>query len=653
MLFERFIDVNRVDPPDIDLDFADDRRYEVREYLERKYGKECVGTIANFIRYRPKNSLVDVARVHQVPKAAKEIVSNLIIERSGGDSRFDDSLADTVAMFPNAKAIFDAFPALWLATELEGNVRGMSVHAAGLVVTNSPITDVCATYKRDGRQVLSIDKYDADYAGMLKMDLLGLTTMGMIALCLKLTGLTLEDLYAIPDDDPDTLDVFQRNDVTGIFQFEGRATRIVCRDVHPENFSQVYDINALSRPGPLFSGTTADYCDVKHGRKKAEHYHPIVDEITSGTFGQIIYQEQILKILQVIGGFNWTDLNEIRRIIAKKVGQAAFQVSMAAFIDGAKRLHGINPDVAETIWKHLVTSGTYAFNIAHSVSYSMLSWWCAWLKVHYPAEFYASSLAKAEPASDAEFKLMKDAIKHGVPLLPPNIQYSDSTWSILRNAVGSQTGVLAGFASVPGIAVKTADKIISARGEKQFGDWFDMVRVPGIGAKKVESVKQFCEGDDPFGLERTGKILKRVTDAIDNNEVAAPEPTHDGETVAAVKAPPWGSRNKGKALVFAGIPKARIYQDVVENIHSRTGNELDDIVKELSHPELRKYCVLQCYDATSEEVYIRINRFAFPKLARTLESIEVGHDVVIVRGYKTPGFGNSVAVDKLWVIDPD
>lgn len=661
LIFERFIDTTRVDPPDIDLDFADDRRHEVREYLEGKYSVECVGTIANFVRYRGKNSLADVAKVHEVPKQAREIVKNLIIERSGGDSRFDASLEDTAEMFPAAKAVFDAFPALWLATRLEGNVRGMSVHAAGLVVANSPLTDVCAVYERDGRRVLSIDKYDVEYAGALKMDFLGLTTMGMIARCLELTGLTLEDLYAIPDDDPDTLDIFQRNDVIGIFQFEGRATRIVCRDVHPNNFWEVAAVNALSRPGPLFSGTTAQYCDVKHGRKKAERYHPIVDEITANTFGQIIYQEQILKILQVIGGFDWTDLNEIRRIIAKKIGQAAFQVSMDNFVKGAKQLHGIDTETSEKVWKHLVTSGTYAFNIAHAVSYSVISWWCAYLKVHYPIEFYASCLAKAEPGKEAEFRLMKDAIKHGIPVRPPNV-HSGPTWQPFTDPKNpkSQSYLTAGLTSVRGIADKTAASILRARAEKPFEDWPDMMRAWGVGIKTVETMKQFSAAKDPFGLEVADNTIARVKKAIANKELNAPMPVHDGDDIAAERSESvrrdlgvWGSFDKGKLLTYAGIVKARIYQDVVENIHSRTGEDLEKIEAELKWPEKRKYCVLHCYDGSVEEVYIRINRFAFPELRGLLEMIEVGHDVVIVTGRKTPGFGNSVAVDKMWVVDPD
>jgi DNA polymerase III subunit alpha len=648
LVFERFLDTTRTDPPDIDVDIEDGRRYEVREHLEEKYGKECVGTIANFVRYRGKNALKDVAKVHEVPNAAKEIVSNLIVERSGGDSRFDASLEDTVEMFPNAKAVFNAFPELWLATRLEGNVRGMSVHAAGLVVANSPLTDVCATYERDGRQVLSIDKYDADYAGMLKLDMLGLTTLGVLAKCLELTGLTLEDLYDIQDDDPDTLGIFQRNDVAGIFQFAGRATRIVNRDVNPDNFSQVADINALSRPGPLFSGTTADYCDVKHGRKKAEHYHPIVDEITSSTFSQIIYQEQILLILKEIGGFAWTDLNAIRNIIAKKAGQAALHANMQNFQAGAERLHDIKPPDSERIWKRLVTSGTYAFNIAHAISYSILAWWTAYFKAHYPVEFFAASLYKSKPDSDEAFKLMKDAIRHDIPIYPPDVTFSKASWDIMPN----RPGVLAGFNSIPGIAAKTSASILKARAEKPFADWPDMIRAYGIGLKTAENAKQFSESDDPFGLELTGKILKRVTDAIGKG-ITTPAPTHDGEEVAAVNAPPWGSRNKGKLLVYIGVVKARIYQDIVENIHSRTGDDLNEIERNLKHPELRKYCVLQCYDAGIEEVYLRMNRFAFPEFRRILETIEVGHDVVVAEGYKTPGFGNSIAVKKLWVIDPD
>lgn len=656
MLFERFLDVNRADPPDIDLDFSDERRHEVRQYLERTYGKECVGTIANFVRYRGKNALVDVARVNEVPIPAKETVARLIIERSGGDSRASETLADTIQAFPDAAAVFERWPVLWQATRLEGNVRGMSVHAAGLVVANSPLTDVCAVYQRDGRQVLSIDKYDVEDAGMLKMDFLGLSTMGMIARCLDMTGLSLEDLYAVPDDDPATLEIFRSGDVIGIFQFEGRATRVVNRDVRPDSFQEVADVNALSRPGPLFSGTTAEYCDVKHGRRTAERYHPIVDDATVGTYGQIIYQEQILRILKEIGGFSWFSVGQIRRIISKKLGEAAFQMSYKQFEEGAANLHGIDSELALRIWKKIVTSGTYSFNIAHAISYSMLAWWCAYLKTHYPAEFYAACLAKSEPGKETEFKLLQDARRHGIEIRPPSLKYSLQTWDVLPAANGTKAAVLAGFASVPGIAERTADIIVAQRDETPFDDWPDLAKARGIGPKKVAAIRDFAQQADPFNLERTRNKLLGVWHAIKAGEIKCPLPTHNGEHVADIQVP-WGSRHnewkKGELVVIAGICKARNYQDTIENIHSRSGDDLDVIRKRLKRPDLVTSCVLQCYDATMEEVYLRINRWAFPRWRRTLETIRVEHDVIIGVGHKTSGFGNSLAIEDLYVIDPD
>lgn len=669
LLFERFIDVTRTDPPDIDLDFEDERRHEVFEYMAQRYGAECVGSVANFIRYRAKNSLVDVARVYQIPHGAKQAVSDLIVERSGGDSRFDSSLQDTVEMFPTAAKIFEVFPDLWKATSLEGNVRGMSIHAAGMIVANSPLTDICAVYERDGRAVLSIDKYDVEYAGALKMDCLGLTTMGMIARCLEMTGLTLDDLYDIPDDDPGALAVFKKGDVTGIFQFEGRATRLVNRDVSPDNFFEVVDINALSRPGPLFSGTTAEYCDVKHGRRDPERYHDLVDEITKYTRGQLIYQEQILRTVREVGGFDWTNANEIRRIIAKKIGEAAFNVSMGNFIDGAARLHGIKEETARRIWKRLVTSGTYAFVYAHSVSYSIIGLWCAWLKAHYPLEFYAASLARAGD-EEQQFKLLKDAEQHGIGIRPPIVGVSKATWAPRYSkggAIGYEDGkftsgtirtgeVIAGYQQIPGIGEVMAKRIYDDKDGFLF--WDDLQRVPGIGPKKVLAMQAFAEQKDPFGLRVTENRLASVRAWL-KTQNHIPKPTHTGTEIAAIYMEQnFGDDAKrtygeGPEVIYMGIVKTRNMQDIVENRRSRTGEEAADILKTLKRPDLLEYCSLRCFDTTDEEVYLRVNRFTFPRLKRTVEKLAVNHDVVVAVGNRIAGFGTPVMVNKLWVIDPD
>jgi DNA polymerase III subunit alpha len=654
LLFERFLDTSRADPPDIDTDFEDDRRHEVREYLEAKYGAECVGQVGNFTRYRAKNSLLDVARVYRLPFDAKDVVANLIVERSGGDSRFDNSLEDTVNMFPAAKAVFEEHPQFWQACRLEGNYRGMGVHAAGLVLANTPLSDFCATYERDGVKVISLDKYDVEYVDAIKLDFLGLTTMSIISRVLAMTGLTLMDLYALPLDDEPTLEAFRAGDVTGVFQFEGRATRLVLRDVSPRDFTELSDVNALSRPGPLFSGTTATYVDVRHGRKRAEKLHPIVDAITARTKGQIIYQEQILQILKDIGGFDWLSVGQIRRIISKKLGEAAFQMSVDKFIQGARELHGIDEKLADKIWKLMVTSGTYSFVTAHSVCYTMIGYWCQWLKQHYPAEYLAACLSKTSD-KDQAYRLMKDAQKHGIDVLPPSLEHSGASWKAIPDL-----GLVAGWEQIHGIGEKTAGRIEELRetAGRPFRSFIDLSAVPGIGPKTCETMETFCSAHDPFGLERTDRLMDKALDFLDDQR-AVPRPTHDGEQVAAIPVrEEYGAARrknygKGPRVIYAGIVKERNYQDAVENRRSRTGEEAEDILASLSHPELLAYCSLRCFDKTDEEVYLRVNRFKFPKLKAKIDSIAVNHDVVVCVGNRIAGFGTPVMVEDLWVIDPD
>jgi DNA polymerase III subunit alpha len=659
MLFERFLDISRPDPPDIDVDCSDEDRWRVYQYLESKYGPDCVGHIGNFVRYRGKNSLQDVARVFNIPLWAKDIVANLLIERSGGDSRFDATLEDTFDMFPAAKEVLEQYPDLIKACRLEGDVRGMSVHAAGLIIANSPLTDICAVYEKDGVRVMSLDKYDAEYVDALKLDFLGLTTMGMIARCLKMAGLTLDDLYAIPDDDASAIEVFRSRDVVGVFQFEGRATRLVNRDVKPDHFLHITDINALSRPGPLFSGQTAAYIEVRHGREEAERLHPLVDDITKDTYGQIIYQEQILRILRDMGGFDWFSVSQIRRIISKKMGEAAFQMNYEQFAQGALDLHGVPREQSDKIWRRLVTSGTYSFNIAHAISYSMLAFWTAWLKSHYPLEFYAASLAKATDA-EAQFRLMRDALAHSIDVKPPDLAHSKATWMPVHDP--ERPRLVGGWQQIPGIGKKTAVRIEESTAEAPALVWKDLTRIPGIGNKTVESMEAFTLANDPFGLYRTERRMKSVTRFL-KHQKEVPLPTHDGDTLATMVVERWDKTkirtgqkrryNPGPLVVYAGVVRRVEYKDIVEDERSRTGKDIEEILADLKRPDLIKRATLHMYDTTDEEVYARINRWQFPKLSKVLETIHVNHDVVVIVGRRISGFGTPVMAERIFVIDPD
>lgn len=641
MLFERFIDPGRTDLADIDLDFADDRREEVREYLARKYGADHVANIGNVVGYQGKNAINDVARVYKIPKGPTETIKDVILERSGGDSRADNTLEDSIAMFPQAQAALNEWPALSKAIDLEGNVRGMSVHAAGIVVSNAPITDTCSMVTRqvkgEPRSVLAYDKKDAEYLGMLKMDFLGLSTMGMIGLVLDMIGMDLADLYRVPLTNRKTLKAFANNDLTGIFQFEGRATRLVNAGVKPEHFMHLADINALSRPGPLFSGMTADYMKVKNGEKEADPIHPMVWKYTQHTYGQIIYQEQVLSIIRDIGGFPVAKIGDIRRIISQKLGEASMMTMFEDFVSGAKE-HDISRELATRIWKFMVTSATYSFNQSHCIAYSTLAFWVQYLKQNHPREFYAAQLQKiGDDKKSREYrrpKLLTDAIRKGIEIYPPDPKRSAETWKRERK------GIRAGFLQVNGIGAVQARNIVAYRNEFGLESWDDLTAVKGIGAKTVETIRTFAEKDDPFDIELTARVLDEIRNGIHRRQAGfrgLPRPTHKSHEI-----PRNLTDNAGVPVTWMGIVRNIEYKDVIEDERARTGDDLETILARLKDPELTKSCTLHCYDDGDDDVYVRFNRWSFPKYRDTISSVVPGEDVIIAVGEKSPGFGISL-----------
>lgn len=660
MYFERFISPDREDTPDIDLDFDDERRIEVRNYLVRKYGAEKVGNIGTFTKYKGKNSIDDVARVFSIPSWVAKIPKEMIVERSGGDSRQDQALLDTLEMFPKAKEIFEQHPDLWKATRLEGNYRGMSTHAAGLVVANTAMSDVCAMYTREVKgeiiTAVSVNKKDAEYLNLLKMDYLGLSTMGMLRYALQWAGMSLEELYRVPLDDQETIDAFRRNDVIGIFQFEGRATRLVNREVKPDSFLELSDINGLSRPGPLFSGTTAEYIRVKRGEAKATSFHPIIDDLTSATRGQIIYQEQVLKALSDFGGLSVTRVHEIRRIISQKLGEAQFNTSSRDFIDEAVRLHGVTEEVATAVWGRLVTSASYSFNIAHCISYAMLAYWCMFMKVHYPAAFYAAQLRKSPEEKWA--RLIKDAERHDIKVSTVIPGVSERMWKPIIKQGGKALMVVAGWQQLSGIGEAKADAIMELdRNKREISRSLyeidrgitsadDLLEVSGIGEKGVEKFRAQMESDDPFGLLKTKDALDTIREAIREREIPLRRPSHNSDGILDVVG--------GKPVIWVGLVKLVEYKDAIEDERARTGKELEEIIKEMERPDLPTSATLHCYDDGDEDVYVRVPRFIFPKFKAALEDITLKHDVVYVMARKSKGgFGASLYVKNLLVIDPD
>lgn len=650
LLFERFIDPNRHDLPDIDLDFDDEERWRIRQHLVDMYGEDRVGNIGTFTQYKGKNSIDDIARVFRVPPDAAAQVKEMLIERSSGDLRGNTTIEDSATMFPKVKAVLDRYPDLRKAMRLEGGIKGFSVHAAGLVVANEPLTNGVATYTRQDtktgtvRNVLSIDKFDAEHINALKIDALGLLTMNVIARCLRMIGMTLQELYEVPLDEEEVFEAFRNNEVIGVFQFDGRAMRSVNREVKPDNFAEICDINALARPGPLHSGATSKYIQVKHKREPAEHLHPVVDKITQWTNSQIVYQEQILQVVRLLANFSWENAAKIRKLISKKQGEQAFNRMQDLFMDGC-RTNGVKDTSAGKIWKQLVTAGAYAFNSAHCVSYGMLAYWTMWLKVHYPLEFYCSSLQKYDPKTKG-FDLLKEATSRGIVILPPDPVRSQTTWSVHKGQL------IAGFTQIPGIGDKTADAMVSWRELvgidmlKDGAGWEAFTEVKGIGPATMEKVSEFVESHDPFGIDLLGSRLREVRGWLNRNADAEDmrRPNSRAEDVPYEPKP-------GEHVVLVAV-RDRNLKDLYELHRSRTGEELDpSTVKE---PEFVNWSVILGEDETGP-LTITVHRYGglYEKYKDKIWELDPKTHLLLVVGHKRREYRRAIYAKRLWVIDPN
>jgi DNA polymerase-3 subunit alpha len=650
LVFERFIDYTRQDLPDIDLDFDSLRRSEVREYLVAKYGPDRVGQVGTFTKFKAKNSLDDAARVYNVPKWKIEQVKDVLIERSSGDLRASATIEDTVEQFDVAREVFEEYPDLVVATELEGNYKGLGIHSAGLVVSTGDIDEVCAVYERESKgeivRVISMDKYDAEKKGLLKLDFLGLVNVTMLNNCRLEMGWSLDDLYSLDLEDQACISAFNRNDVVGIFQIEGRACRYVNGALQPDNFYEVCLVNALGRPGPLHNGAANDYIDIKFGRKEPEIIHPELYRICKKTYGQVVYQEQILRILGEIGDFDWTHRAEVRRIISRKIGEQAFNRKWEQFRDGAKKLHGMDEEVAQRIWGLCITAGSYAFNASHSVSYGMISLHSMWFKQHEPELFFQEQLKIRD--AEGQRLLLRDAARGWPPIRPkveirsPDPQKSGISWTHTPGALQ------AGFDEIPGVGEKIAREIIKVREQSENGgwrNWDDLQQVRGIGAKTITKMKEFVEDEDPFNAMWLDKAIASVKEDIEAGVLGPlPVPTHTASDL------PY-SRGQPIEVVWLGTVYTRNVRDLFEWNRSKTGVELKP--EEVRDPHLSEWCVMVGDDET-DQMGLRVDRWKYPKWRDLIWRMRPGKDLVLIQGVK-PGWmpTRQIEISKMWLIDPE
>jgi len=454
LLFERFIDINRFDLPDVDSDIPDVFRQDVIKYMKQTYGKDNVLAIGTISRYKPKSAIDEFAKSLGVPKAETEEVKNSIIERSGGDARASMCIMDTFEGTEIGKAFIEKYPNMALAQHAEGHANHHGKHAAGIIVANASLDNYCGVNTRD--EIIMMEGKPAEAVGLLKIDVLGLRTLTVVEETAKLAGFNPKTFYNIDLNDKPTFDIFNSGRLQGVFQFEGKALGILTKQMGVEDFNDICAITSLGRPGALNSGGAARYVKRKSGLDEVEKICDVFDDLTKDTYGIVIYQEQTMRILKDYGDLTWEDVNILRRAISKSKGDEFFAGFKNKFITGATS-KGYPEEQAAYVWDTVASMGSYQFNKSHAVAYSMISYWTAYCKAHHPLEFAAANLNHAKD-NDNAIKLLRDLVNNdGIDYIPVDPDVSDVKWSIYDGKL------IGGLTNIDGIGDKKAKDIINKR----------------------------------------------------------------------------------------------------------------------------------------------------------------------------------------------
>lgn len=454
LLFERFLNPERVSMPDIDIDFCMRRRGEVIQYVNEKYGRDRVAQIITFGTLAAKGVLRDVGRVLGLPFAKMDRVAKMLPDMTkslGEAAKSVDSLVAEVARDAEIKEVVD------IGSRLEGLTRHASVHAAGVVIAPVPIDELVPLYKTSRDEITTQwDMKAVERLGLLKMDFLGLKTVTVVddtLRTLKLQGVDL-DLDAVPLDDAEVFRLFCDGRTNGIFQFESSGMRDMLRRAQPSRFEELAAFNALYRPGALSVGMVEEFIQRKLGRKKVQFILPETRPILEETFGVIAYQEQVMQIAVTIGGFTMGQADVLRKAMGKK-DPVAMAKQREKFVHGASE-RGFAKKKAEELWEYIEPFAGYGFNKSHSVAYAMLAYKTAYLKAHYPVAFMAAMLSCEMASTDEIVKYVSESREMGIRVLPPDVNESQWSFSVVGDAIRFGLGAIKGVGESAGEAILAA-----------------------------------------------------------------------------------------------------------------------------------------------------------------------------------------------------
>jgi len=582
LLFERFLNPERISMPDFDVDFCQDRRGEVIEYVTQKYGRENVAQIITYGALSAKSAIKDVARVMGLPFAeVNELTRNIPNLIDGHPATIEKALEvePKLTQIQEQKPIFKTI--VEYARALEGLTRSTGMHAAGVVIGEKPLWEYVPLCRgQNGELVTQFAKDEVELAGLIKFDFLGLKTLTVISEAVKLInrGATQVDIARLPLDDKKTYELISRGDTAGVFQMESSGFTEMVKKLKPSAFGDVIAAGALYRPGPLESGMVDVFINRKHGRERVTYLHALLEPILRETYGVIVYQEQVMQIAQDLAGYSLGRADLLRRAMGKKKADVMAQ-ERGGFVEGCGA-KGIEPRLANEIFDLMERFAAYGFNKSHSAAYGLISYQTAYLKAHYPVEFMAALLTSEKDNTDKVVAHIAEARADGITVLQPDVNESDLAFSVAPDPKKSGKQLIRfGLGAIKGVGEQAVEAVVAAR-KMPFAGIFDFcsrIDMRKINKKTLEAL--VCAGAFDF----TGKPRKALFEASEAalqsgaNEQKDRESGQFGLFAKASSSPPeervlakeeWSERERllleKQAIGFyiTGHPLARYAEDV-------------------------------------------------------------------------------------------
>lgn len=511
LLFERFLDPSRSEAPDIDIDFCRDRRELVIQYVKEKYGSENVAQIGTFGTLKAKAAIRDVARALSVPLKRADEIAKMVPETL--NIKLKDALKESAELAEAYNTDSQIKELLDFAMAMEGLAKSAGTHAAGVVIADKPLEEYIPLQKIAGKDDVLTQWTDVETAGLLKMDFLGLRNLSILDKAVKNVkkhrGIEIvpKDL---PLDDQKTFALLQRGETKGIFQLESGGMRDLLTKMRPDKFADIIATSALYRPGPLEGGMVMTYVNVKHGREPIPKVHPIVDPVLDETYGVMVYQEQVMRILNRLGGIELASSYKCIKAISKKK-QSIIDSFHEQFIEGSQK-NDMSKEQAQEIWNLIVKFAGYGFNKSHSTAYGAIAYQTAYLKAHYPEEFMAALLSCGMESSERMSEHTDDCRRQGIEIIPPDINRSDVEFSVIVEGEGEtqQRKLAFGLGAVKGVGEVAMHLIVDERNANgPYKNIFDLCERcdPKVVTKGALETLVKAGALDSFGYNRGQHML--------------------------------------------------------------------------------------------------------------------------------------------------